>query len=146
MDILYLFHWGILVAVFHTWNVCSFLEMYLLILFTFQLKQMKLKFPKEINFGGYLPRSPWITKGLLKQISLSKELWNIHWYQLGYVSKTGTRFLKDYLSNEIKRRNVSTSEKIWGFKRYRTNLYENKIPYVKLLVYLMFWVTAFSNH
>lgn len=72
---------------------------------------MKLNFPKEINFAGYMPRSPWITKGLLKQISLSKELQNIHWYQLSYVSKTGTRFLKDYLSNETKKRNVSISEK-----------------------------------
>lgn len=53
-----LFQWGILVAVLHAWNVCSCPEMYLLILFTFQLKQMKLKFPKEINFADYLPRSP----------------------------------------------------------------------------------------
>lgn len=51
MDSFKSLHWGILVAVVHAWNVCSFLEMYLLILFTFQLKQMKLKFPKEINFA-----------------------------------------------------------------------------------------------
>lgn len=71
---------------------------------------------------------------------------DIHWYQLGYVSKTGTRFQKHYLRNETKRRYISISENIWGFKKYRTNIYEKKVPYVKFLGYFMFYVTAFSNH
>lgn len=37
---------------------------------------------------------------------------DIHWYQLGYVSKTETRFLKHYLNNEL-REDILAFQKIF---------------------------------